>query len=124
MLFVSKGRLQQIDFPATAVCLLHGSVSLIGIFPYADIQLIFQSATWHDTRVTLRQVSPESTAISDFILELHRACSGEWSGLCSKTHVPSVDLQNFLEYAATFLSNIGNYSVSVDYAIPHTSRKN
>jgi dipeptidyl-peptidase-3 len=34
-------------------------------------------AAFAGTRVNLRQVSPESEAIYDFILELHAACKGE-----------------------------------------------
>ncbi|KAI9846535.1 MAG: hypothetical protein M1837_003956 [Sclerophora amabilis] len=66
-------------------------------------------AAWHGTRIILRQVSPESAPIFDFILELYRVCDGDWSGLARQTEVSSVDLSHFLEFAAVFLANIGNY---------------
>ncbi len=58
----------------------------------------------------LEQVSPESPAIFDFILELHRACAGNWESLVGPG-IGSEDLGRFLTYAATFLANIGNYFV-------------
>lgn len=35
-------------------------------------------AAWSGTRIILRQVSPESLAIFNFILELYRTCRGDW----------------------------------------------
>ncbi|SPQ20354.1 14d01ecd-4b10-4b08-8e49-fad5338ec7f3 [Thermothielavioides terrestris] len=71
-------------------------------------------AAWLGARIILSQVSPESPAIFDFILELHRACGGKWQTLAEAGHISSEDLQQFLTYAATFLSNIGNYFGSGD----------
>lgn len=71
---------------------------------------ILSSSAWFGTRIILRQVSPESPAIFDFILELYRTCSGNWSSLIGPD-VSSEDLQRLLTYAATFLSNVGNYYV-------------
>ncbi|KAK2748715.1 hypothetical protein FQN57_000296 [Myotisia sp. PD_48] len=66
-------------------------------------------AAFLGTRITLRQVSPESEAIYDLIIALHRTCNGDWKSLAAKTGVSSQDLQFFLEYAAQFLGNCGNY---------------
>ncbi|KAL2816147.1 peptidase family M49-domain-containing protein [Aspergillus granulosus] len=66
-------------------------------------------AAFEGTRVTLRQVSPESEPIYDMILALHRACDGKWPELASKTNVSEENLRFFLEYAAQFLGNCGNY---------------
>ncbi|ELQ43086.1 dipeptidyl-peptidase 3 [Pyricularia oryzae Y34] len=70
-------------------------------------------AAWHGTRIILRQVSPESASIFDFIIELHNYCAGNWSSLTGPD-VNEENLQGFLVYAATFLSNIGNYFGSGD----------
>ncbi|KAI1123465.1 peptidase family M49-domain-containing protein [Nemania abortiva] len=70
-------------------------------------------AAWSGARIILRQVSPESIDIFDFILELYRSCSGNWSTLI-EPGVTAGDLHKFLTYAATFLSNIGNYLGSGD----------
>ncbi|KAL5352276.1 hypothetical protein ACLOAV_002223 [Pseudogymnoascus australis] len=66
-------------------------------------------ASFAGTRIILRQVSPESEAIYDFILSLHRASAGDWSAYATKAGVSAQDLQYFLEYAAQFLGNSGNY---------------
>ena len=73
---------------------------------------INSSSAWFGARIILRQVSPESPAIFDFILELYRTCSGNWRSLVGPD-VSSEDLQQFLTYAATFLSNVGNYYVRI-----------
>ncbi|KAH6890266.1 peptidase family M49-domain-containing protein [Thelonectria olida] len=70
-------------------------------------------SAWFGARVILRQVSPESSTIFDFILELYHTCSGAWPSLIGPD-VSSDDLQRFLIYAATFLSNVGNYYGSGD----------
>ncbi|KAI9811063.1 MAG: hypothetical protein M1827_005645 [Pycnora praestabilis] len=66
-------------------------------------------AAWYGTRIILRQVSPESTPIFDFILELYRSCEGQWPQLAERTAVPMSQVYTFLEYSAVFLGNIGNY---------------
>jgi dipeptidyl-peptidase-3 len=66
-------------------------------------------AAFTGTRITLRQVSPESEDIYDFIVSLYKASNGDWKGLASKAGVSEQDLQHFLEYAAQFLGNCGNY---------------
>ncbi|KAF2972683.1 hypothetical protein GQX73_g857 [Xylaria multiplex] len=67
----------------------------------------------HMARIILRQVSPESLAIFDFILELFHVCSGNWDAFI-EPGVSTEDLHGFLTYAATFLSNVGNYFGSGD----------
>jgi dipeptidyl-peptidase-3 len=44
-------------------------------------------------------------------MELYRACDGDWTALLVSTGVGRDALDRFLTYAATFLSNIGNYFV-------------
>lgn len=66
-------------------------------------------ASFSGTRIILRQVSPESEAIYDFILTLYYHCNGEWSKLQKETGVNGDHLNDFLNYAAQFLGNIGNY---------------
>ncbi|ETI21994.1 hypothetical protein G647_06064 [Cladophialophora carrionii CBS 160.54] len=66
-------------------------------------------ASFHGTRVTLAQVSPESPVIYDLILAFHRACGGDYSKLSADTSVSSSDIALWLEYAAQFLGNTGNY---------------
>lgn len=66
-------------------------------------------AAFQGTRITLRQVSPESEPIYDLILSLYRACNGDWNSLVQRTNVSPENLRYFLEYAAQFLGNCGNY---------------
>ena len=66
-------------------------------------------AAFTGTRITLRQVSPESESIFDFITELHRNWNGDWAACQKKAGVSDDDLKYFLEYAAMFLGNCGNY---------------
>ncbi|KAK8115951.1 hypothetical protein PG984_012453 [Apiospora sp. TS-2023a] len=81
-------------------------------------------AAWSGARIILRQVSPESFAIFDFILALYQSCDGDWSSLVGQGGVVTdQDISSFLEYAATFLSNIGNYYGSGDQKfVPRLSR--
>lgn len=66
-------------------------------------------AAFTGTRITLRQVSPESETIFDFIIELYKSSNGDWKALQGKAGISSDDLQYFLEYATQFLGNCGNY---------------
>ncbi|KAL9108817.1 MAG: hypothetical protein Q9227_006474 [Pyrenula ochraceoflavens] len=66
-------------------------------------------AAFSGTRIVQRQISPESEPIFDLILALHRACSGDWKSLASKTGVAEEDVGAFLNYSAQFLGNGGNY---------------
>ena len=60
-------------------------------------------------RIILRQVSPESEAIYDFIIALYESCNGDWSKLQTESKVSDQALQYFLQYATQFLGNAGNY---------------
>ncbi|PWY82924.1 dipeptidyl peptidase III [Aspergillus heteromorphus CBS 117.55] len=71
-------------------------------------------AAWNSTRIILRQVSPEATGIFDFIISLYRSCDGNWEQLAAESGVDIQDVERFLDYAATFLSNVGNYYGSGD----------
>ncbi|RHZ51299.1 hypothetical protein CDV55_101253 [Aspergillus turcosus] len=66
-------------------------------------------AAWHGSRVIMRQVSPESPDIFDFIMDLYHACGGKWDTLVAQCNITSEELVSFLEYAATFLCNLGNF---------------
>lgn len=57
----------------------------------------------------LRQVSPESESIYDFIIALHKSAGGDWKALAQKAGVDEQGLAAFLQYAAQFLGNSGNY---------------
>jgi dipeptidyl-peptidase-3 len=74
------------------------------------------SSAWYGSRIILQQVSPESQAIFDFIIELHRICDGVWRSFIGP-EISSESLERFLTYAATFLSNIGNYYVSANQCL-------
>lgn len=69
-------------------------------------------AAWHGSRIIMRQVSPESPGIFDFIMDLYHACDGKWDTLVTQSNITSEELERFLEYAAMFLCNLGNYYVS------------
>ncbi|KAI4206880.1 MAG: hypothetical protein LQ348_000773 [Seirophora lacunosa] len=66
-------------------------------------------AAFLGTRVVLRQVSPESEGIFDFILALHDAYHGNWPNLQKAAGITDQALQDFLSYATQFLGNAGNY---------------
>ncbi len=66
-------------------------------------------ASFAGNRIVLRQVSPESESIYDFILALNKTAAGDWKGLATKAGVEEAHLTSFLEYAAQFLGNCGNY---------------
>jgi dipeptidyl-peptidase III len=66
-------------------------------------------ASFAGTRVVLRQTSPESEPVYDFIMALYATCGGNWNALAEKAGVSEEDLASFLEYAAMFLGNCGNY---------------
>ncbi|EMD00837.1 hypothetical protein BAUCODRAFT_62079 [Baudoinia panamericana UAMH 10762] len=67
-------------------------------------------AAFSGTRINLRQVSPESEPIYDFILELYKHCNaGDWKKLASEAGLSDDDLKHFMSYSAQFLGNTGNY---------------
>jgi dipeptidyl-peptidase III len=82
-------------------------------------------AAFSGTRVTLRQVSPESETIYDLILAIYKACGGDYALLASKTGVSNEDVHAYLAYAAQFLGNCGNYKGFGDSKfIPRVSEEN
>lgn len=66
-------------------------------------------ASFAGNRIVLRQVSPESEHIYDLIIALHRSSGGDWKALAKKAAVSDEAVTHFLEYAAQFLGNSGNY---------------
>ncbi|EQB50489.1 peptidase family M49 [Colletotrichum gloeosporioides Cg-14] len=66
-------------------------------------------ASFAGTRIVLRQISPESEPIYNYIIALHKASGGDWNSLAKKAGVDEAQLTHFLEYAAQFLGNNGNY---------------
>jgi dipeptidyl-peptidase-3 len=66
-------------------------------------------ASFAGTRIVLRQVSPESESIYDFIIALHKSAGGDWKALAQRAGVDEQGLTSFLQYAAQFLGNNGNY---------------
>jgi dipeptidyl-peptidase-3 len=68
-------------------------------------------AAWSGSRIIFRQVSIESNAIFDFILALYNGCDGNWQHFADASSMDIDDIESFLDYAATFLSNMGNYFV-------------
>ncbi|RMZ89333.1 hypothetical protein DV736_g3435, partial [Chaetothyriales sp. CBS 134916] len=66
-------------------------------------------AAFLGTRVTLAQVSPESVPIYDLIVALHTAVDGDYARLSKQTGVDEADVKEWLNYAAQFLGNCGNY---------------
>ncbi|KAF2003272.1 dipeptidyl peptidase-like protein III [Amniculicola lignicola CBS 123094] len=61
------------------------------------------------TRIVLRQVSPEAEHIYDFIIAVHKHCSGDYTKLAKQAGLSPVDLDAYLHYSAQFLGNLGNY---------------
>ncbi|KAL8738204.1 MAG: hypothetical protein Q9181_000975 [Wetmoreana brouardii] len=66
-------------------------------------------AAFLGSRIVLRQVSPESEAIFDFIISLHKSCNGNWSKLQHDAGISDQARKEFLNYATQFLGNLGNY---------------
>jgi dipeptidyl-peptidase III len=50
--------------------------------------------------------------IYGIIMSLHEIAKGDWNGLAVQYNITEADMQGFLDYAACFLSNIGNYYAS------------
>jgi dipeptidyl-peptidase III len=66
-------------------------------------------ASFLGTRVTLAQVSPESESIYDLTIALDKACKGDYKKLVEATGVEEEKVRWWVEYAAMFLGNTGNY---------------
>lgn len=71
--------------------------------------LIRHRACFAGTRIVLRQVSPESEGIYDFIITLHKHYNGDWKKVQADAKLSDEELKSFLDYAAQFLGNTGNY---------------
>lgn len=69
-------------------------------------------ASWHGTRIVLRQTSPEAIAIFDWIISLQHRCHGDWKNFGQELGIANSEMTDFLNYAACFLSNVGDYYVS------------
>jgi len=81
-------------------------------------------ASFAGTRIVLRQLSPESEPIYDLIISLHKSSGGDWNALAKKAGVEESEVTHFLEYAAMFLGNTGNYKSFGDSKfIPRCSEK-
>ena len=59
-------------------------------------------------------MSPESENIFDLIISLYRSCNGDWKKVQKQAGISDADLEAFLEYAAQFLGNVGNYKAVGD----------
>lgn len=66
-------------------------------------------ASFAGTRIVLRQVSPEAEDIYDFIIALHKHCGGDYTKLEKQSGLNDREIQEYLNYAAQFLGNCGNY---------------
>ena len=67
---------------------------------------------WYGTRIILRQTSAEAVSLFDFIMASYTRCRGDWEQLGMDLNLDSAAIEAFLNYAACFLSNCGNYYVS------------
>lgn len=54
-------------------------------------------------------MSPESETIYDLIIALHNYCNGDWEKAAPEAGLSSDELKAFLNYAAQFLGNCGNF---------------
>ncbi|CAI9633927.1 unnamed protein product [Alternaria burnsii] len=66
-------------------------------------------ACFAGTRVVLRQVSPESEHIYDFIVALHKHTKGDYASLANDTGLSHEEIDAYLDYSAQFLGNLGNF---------------
>ncbi|KAF1364652.1 dipeptidyl-peptidase III [Lizonia empirigonia] len=66
-------------------------------------------ACFAGTRIVLRQLSPESEPIYDFIVALHKHSKGDYDALAKEAGLSQGELEAYLNYAAQFLGNLGNY---------------
>lgn len=75
-------------------------------------------------RIILAQISPESIPIYDLILEIHKSCNGNYQKLAKDVSISQEDVSLWLEYAAQFLGNSGNYKSFGDSKfIPRLSKE-
>jgi dipeptidyl-peptidase-3 len=75
-------------------------------------------AAWYGSRILWQQTSPEGPLIFDFVIALYRACDGQWARLADESGVTPDELDEFLNYSALFLSNMGNFYVMLCCKVP------
>ncbi|KAF2855958.1 dipeptidyl peptidase-like protein III [Plenodomus tracheiphilus IPT5] len=66
-------------------------------------------ACFAGTRIVLRQCSPESESIYDFIIALHKHSQGDYVALAKEAGLAKEEIEEYLNYAAQFLGNLGNF---------------
>ena len=66
-------------------------------------------ASFNGARIVAKQISPESEAILDLIVALHKSSGGDWKALQAKARISDEELEHFFSYTAQFLGNNGNY---------------
>lgn len=66
---------------------------------YANILNRFGREAWLGTSIILRQVSPESEPIFDFIIQLYHSCDGDWGELRGQLGIADDELMRFLDFA-------------------------
>lgn len=69
-------------------------------------------ASFHGTRILLRQTSQESEGIFDGIVALCKATKRQCKDIAKRRDITTAELEFFLEYAGMFFGNVGNYRVS------------
>ncbi|OAA72056.1 Peptidase M49, dipeptidyl-peptidase III [Akanthomyces lecanii RCEF 1005] len=80
-------------------------------------------AAWHGARIVMRQTSPESISIFELIKSLYKECGGQWKTLVKRCGVSAIELDGFMQYAAMFLCNLGNfYGEGNQKIVPSISR--
>lgn len=103
------------DSPPT-VCKLEIAPHFEGLKPNEKLYAHHISrASFHGTRITLRQVSPESEDIYDLIIAVDKAVGGDYNKLSQQTGVSEQDVKYWVEYAACVLGNLGNYKVRMHF---------
>ncbi|KAF8474662.1 peptidase family M49-domain-containing protein [Kalaharituber pfeilii] len=97
------------DSPPT-ICRLEVEPHFSNLQPNEKLYAHYISrAAFLGTRITMRQISPESEAIYDLIVGLYKAVEGDWDKLGKEIGVDPQNMKLWLEYAACFLGNAGNY---------------
>lgn len=76
---------------------------------FCSLPNTWSRACFAGTRIVLRQVSPESEHIYDFIVALHKHSKGDYSALAKEAGLSQEEIDAYLDYAAQFLGNNGNY---------------
>lgn len=71
----------------------------------------------YGSRIMLRQTLPEAEGIFDFILKLHRGCSGRGDGF-PDPDITQDDLNGWLEFAGMSLSSLSNRLVRTQGSLP------